>query len=68
MRLRGLDVAKPTDPLRKFTELYLTALKEELGRPVLTLTRWLFGTRCAKPVCMPVNGYGRVFRTLNSER
>jgi maleate isomerase len=22
MRLRGLEVAKPTDPLRKFTELY----------------------------------------------
>jgi len=100
MRLRGLDVARPTDPLRKFTELYpaelyafartkvpataeavffggngfraigmITALEEELGRPVLTGNQVAFWYALRQAgVHAPVNGYGRVFRTLNSER
>jgi maleate isomerase len=100
MRLRGLEVAKPTDPLRKFTELYpaelyafartevpataeavffggngfraigmITALEEELGRPVLTGNQVAFWYALRQAgVHAPVNGYGRVFRTLNSER
>jgi maleate isomerase len=99
MRLRGFSIAKPTDPLRKFTEIYpaevyafaraevparaeavffggngfraigmIAALEEELGRPVLTgnqVTFW-YALRQAG-VREPVNGYGRVFRTLSSE-
>jgi maleate cis-trans isomerase len=99
MRLRGLSVAKPTDPLRKFTEVYpaelfafahtevpgaaggvffagngfraigaIAALEEELDRPVLTGNQVAFW--CAlrhAGVRKPVNRYGRVFRTLNSE-
>ena len=100
MRLRGLDVAKPTDPLRKFTELYpaelyafartevpataeavffggngfraigmIAALEEELGRPVLTGNQVAFWYALRQAgVHAPVNGYGRVFGALNSER
>ena len=99
MRLRGLSIAKPTDPLRKFTELYpaelyafaraevpptaeavffggngfraigmIAALEEELGRPVLTGNQVAFWYALRQAdVRKPVNGYGRVFRTLNSE-
>jgi maleate isomerase len=99
MRLRGLDVAKPTDPLRKFTELYpaelyafartevpataeavffggngfraigmITALEEELGRPVLTGNQVAFWYALRQAaVHAPVNGYGRVFSILSSE-
>jgi maleate isomerase len=99
MRLRGLEVAKPSDPLRKFTELYpaelyafartevpstaeavffggngfraigmIAALEEELGRPVLTGNQVAFWYALRQAgVRAPVNGYGRVFRTLSSE-
>ena len=99
MRLRGLEVAKPSDPLRKFTELYpaelyafartevpstaeavffggngfraigmIAALEEELGRPVLTGNQVAFWYALRQAgVRAPVNGYGRVFRTLGSE-
>ena len=99
MRLRGLEVAKPTDPLRKFTELYpaelyafarsevpaaaeavffagngfraigmIAALEEELGRPVLTGNQVAFWYALRQAgVRAPVNGYGRVFTTLNSD-
>jgi maleate isomerase len=99
MRLRGLSVAKPTDPLRKFTELYpaelyafartevpataeavlfsgngfraigaIAALEEDLGRPVLTANQVAFWYALRQAgVREPVNGYGRVFRILNSE-
>ena len=99
MRLRGLSIAKPTDPLRKFTELYpaelyafaraevpptaeavffggngfraigmIAALEEELGRPVLTGNQVAFWYALRQAdVRKPVNGYGRVFRTLKSE-
>ena len=99
MRLRGLEVAKPSDPLRKFTELYpaelyafartgvpsaaeavffggngfraigmIAALEEELGRPVLTGNQVAFWYALRQAgVHAPVNGYGRVFRTLSSE-
>jgi maleate isomerase len=99
MHLRGLEVAKPTDPLRKFTELYpaelyafartevpataeavffggngfraigmIAALEEELGRPVLTGNQVAFWYALRQAgVRAPVNGYGQVFKTLNSE-
>jgi maleate isomerase len=99
MRLRGLEVAKPTDPLRKFTELYpaelyafarsevpaaaeavffagngfraigmIAALEEDLGRPVLTGNQVAFWYALRQAgVRVPVNGYGRVFTTLNSD-
>ena len=99
MRLRGLEVAKATDPLRKFTELYpaelyafartevpataeavffggngfraigmIAALEEELGRPVLTGNQVAFWHALGQAgVHAPVNGYGRVFKTLSSE-
>ena len=99
MRLRGLELAKPTDPLRKFTELYpaelyafartevpstaeavffggngfraigmIAALEEELGRPVLTGNQVAFWYALRQAgVHAPVNGYGRVFKTLGSE-
>ena len=99
MRLRGLELAKPTDPLRKFTELYpaelyafartevpataeavffggngfraigmITALEEELGRPVLTGNQVAFWYALRQAgVHAPVNGYGRVFSILNSD-
>jgi maleate isomerase len=99
MRLRGLSVAKPTDPLRKFTELYpaelyafartevpataeavlfsgngfraigaIAALEQDLGRPVLTANQVAFWYALRQAgVREPVNGYGRVFRILNSE-
>jgi maleate isomerase len=99
MSLRGLPVAKPTDPLRKFTELYpaelytiartqvpataeavlfsgngfraigmIAALEEELGRPVLTANQVAFWSALRQAgVREPVNGYGRLFRTLTSE-
>lgn len=99
MRLRGLSVAQPADPLRKFTELYpaelyefaraqvpataeavffsgngfraigmIAALEEDLGRPVLTGNQVAFWYALRHAgVRQPVNGYGRVFRALNSE-
>jgi maleate isomerase len=99
MRLRGLAVAKPTDPLRKFTELYpaelyafarsevpaaaeavffagngfrtigmIATLEEDLGRPVLTGNQVAFWYALRQAgVRAPVNGYGRVFRTLSPE-
>ena len=99
MRLRGLEVAKPADPLRKLTELYraelyafartevpataeavffggngfraigmITALEEELGRPVLTGNQVAFWYALRQAgVHAPVNGYGRVFSILNSD-
>ena len=99
MRLRGFSVAKPTDPLRKFTEvdpaeLYafartevpataeavffggngfraigmIAALEQELGRPVLTGNQVVFWNALRQAgVRAPVNGYGRVFTTLNSD-
>jgi maleate isomerase len=99
MNLRGLPVAKPTDPLRKFTELYpaelygfaranvpssaeavffagngfraigmIAALEEDLGRPVLTGNQVAFWYALRQAgVHEPVNGYGRIFRTLNSQ-
>jgi len=99
MRLRGLPVAQPADPLRKFTELYpaelyefasaqvpataeavffsgngfrpigmIAALEEDLGRPVLTGNQVAFWYALRHVgVRQPVNGYGRVFRALNSE-
>ena len=98
MRLRGFSVAKPTDPLRKFTEVYpaelyafartevpttaeaiffggngfraigmIAALEQELGRPVLTGNQVVFWNALRQAgVRAPVNGYGRVFTTLNS--
>jgi maleate isomerase len=100
MRLRGLSLAQPTDPLRKFTEIYpaelyewartqvpneteavlfsgngfraigvIAALEEDLGRPVLTANQVAFWYALRQAgVHAPVNGYGRLFRTLNSER
>ena len=99
MRLRGFSVAKPTDPLRKFTEVYpaelyafartevpataeavffggngfraigmIAALEQELGRPVLTGNQVVFWNALRHAgVRAPVNGYGRVFTTLNSD-
>ena len=99
MRLRGLSVAKPTDPLRKFTELYpaelyafartqvpataeavlfsgngfraigvISALEEDLGRPVLTANQVAFWYALRQAgVRQPVNGYGRVFGALTSD-
>jgi maleate isomerase len=99
MDLRGLPVAKPADPLRKFTELYpaelygfaranvpasaeaiffagngfraigmIAALEEDLDRPVLTGNQVAFWYALRQAgVREPVNGYGRVFRTLNSD-
>jgi maleate isomerase len=99
MRLRGLELARSTDPLRKFTELYpaelyafartevpataeaiffggngfraigmIAALEEELGRPVLTGNQVAFWYALRQAgVHAPVDGYGRVFSTLNSE-
>jgi maleate isomerase len=99
MRLRGLPIAKPTDPLRKFNEVYsaevyasaraqvppgaeavffggngfraigaIAALEEDLGVPVLTGNQVAFWYALRQAgVREPVNGYGRVFRTLNSE-
>jgi maleate isomerase len=99
MRLRGFSVAKPTDPLRKFTEVYpaelyafartevpataeavffggngfraigmIAALEQELGRPVLTSNQVVFWYALRQVgVRAPVNGYGRVFTTLNSD-
>jgi maleate cis-trans isomerase len=99
MRLRGFSVAKPTDPLRKFTEVYpaelyafartevpataeavffggngfraigmTAALEQELGRPVLTSNQVVFWYALRQVgVRAPVNGYGRVFTTLNSD-
>ncbi len=99
MHLRGFELAKPTDPLRKFTEVYpaelyafartevpasaeavffggngfraigmIAVLEEELGRPVLTGNQVAFWYALQQAgVRAPVNGYGRVFRTLNSE-
>src|SRR5262245_24857601 len=98
MRLRGFSVAKPTDPLRKFTEVYpaelyafartevpataeavffggngfraigmIAALEQELGRPVLTGNQVVFWNALRHAgVRAPVNGYGRLFATLNS--
>jgi maleate isomerase len=99
MRLRGLPIAQPSDPLRKFTELYpaelyefaraqvpteaeavffggngfraigvIAALEEDLGVPVLTGNQVTFWHALRQAgVREPLNGYGRVFRTLNSE-
>jgi maleate isomerase len=96
MRLRGFSVAKPTDPLRKFTEVYpgelyqwartqvpaeaeavlfggngfraigaITALEEDLGRPVLTANQVAFWYALRHAgVHAPVNGYGRLFTKL----
>src|SRR6516164_7231125 len=98
MHLRGFSVAKPTDPLRKFTEVYpaelyafartevpttaeaiffggngfraigmIAALEQELGRRVLTGNQVVFWNALRQAgVRAPVNGYGRVFTTLNS--
>jgi hypothetical protein len=95
----GFSVAKPTDPLRKFTEVYpaelyafartevpataeavffggngfraigmIAALEQELGRPVLTGNQVVFWYALRQVgVRAPVNGYGRVFTTLNSD-
>jgi maleate isomerase len=100
MQLRGLTVAKPSDPLRKFIELYpaelyewartqvpeeaevvlfsgngfraigaIAALEEDLGRPVLTANQVAFWYALRHAgVHAPVNGYGRLFATLNSNR
>src|SRR5215467_473305 len=99
MRLRGFSIAEPTDPLRKFTEVYpaelyafartevpataeavffggngfraigmIAALEQELGRPVLTGNQVVFWNALRHAgVRAPVNGYGRVFTTLNSD-
>jgi maleate isomerase len=99
MSLRGLPIAKRTDPLRKFTELYpaelyafaraevpataeavffggngfrvigvIAALEEDLRRPVLSGNQVAFWYALREAgVREPVNGYGRVFRTLTSE-
>jgi maleate isomerase len=99
MRLRGLSVAKPSDPLRKFTELYpaelyafartevpataeavlfsgngfraigaISALEQDLGRPVLTANQVSFWYALRQAgVRDAVKGYGRVFRILNLE-
>ena len=98
LRLRGLPVAKPTDPLRTFTELYpaelyafartqvpptaeavlfsgngfraigvISALEEDLGRPVLTANQVAFWYALRQAgVRQPVKGYGRVFGALTS--
>jgi maleate isomerase len=99
MGLRGLSLAQPTDPWRKFTEIYpaelyewartrvpseaeavlfsgngfraigvIAALEEDLGRPVLTANQVAFWYALRQAsVHASMNGYGRLFRTLNSE-
>jgi maleate isomerase len=47
----------------------IAALEEDLGRPVLTGNQVAFWYALRQAdVHAPVNGYGRLFRTLNSER
>ena len=99
LRLRGLPVAQPPDPLRTFTELYpaelyacartqvpataeavllsgngfraigvMAVLEADLGRPVLTANQVAFWYALGHAgVRAPVNGYGRVCRTLYAE-